>query len=90
MQSHYFNFIEAYIMNNPPAHYEDVLLSLVDKEVHWLIAGQSKARQESQTEHIEEKGRVKGRCEPVARGTRCARKQVKPQVMWQYRLIKMG
>ena len=59
-QSHYFNFIEAYILDNPPAHYEDVLLSLVDKEVHWLIAGQSKARQESQTENMRGGGQSQG------------------------------
>lgn len=47
-------------MDNFPAHYEDVLLSLVDTEVHWLTAGQSKARQESQTENMKGEGQSQG------------------------------
>lgn len=47
-------------MDNFPAHYEDVLLSLVDTEVHWLMAGQSKARQESQTENMKREGQSQG------------------------------
>lgn len=47
-------------MDNLSVHYEDVLLSLVDKEVHWLIAGQSKARQESQPENMKGEGQSQG------------------------------